>query len=147
VEAFQQNPELQNGYFVDPTIFSNVNNKSAIAQEEIFGPVLSVIKFKSEQEAIQLANDSIYGLGAGVWSKDNDNAMSVAKQLRAGTVWLNEWHLLSERAPFGGYKQSGIGREFGLDGMHEYFEVKHLHIDEVGERAKKFWYDTVVPKN
>jgi len=141
------NPELQNGYFVDPTIFSNVNNKSAIAQEEIFGPVLSVIKFKSEQEAIQLANDSIYGLGAGVWSKDNDNAMSVAKQLRAGTVWLNEWHLLSERAPFGGYKQSGIGREFGLDGMHEYFEVKHLHIDEVGERAKKFWYDTVVPKN
>ncbi|MBS4027577.1 MAG: aldehyde dehydrogenase family protein, partial [Ignavibacteriales bacterium] len=139
--------ELQNGFFIEPTIFSNVNNKSSIAQEEIFGPVLSVLKFKTEQEAIQLANDSIYGLGAGVWSNDAEKAISVAKQLRAGTVWINEWHLLSEKAPFGGYKQSGIGREFGMDGMREYFEVKHLHIDEVGERSKKFWYDTVVPKN
>ncbi len=137
---------LRNGFFVEPTIFSNVNNKSVIAQEEIFGPVLSVLKFKTEDEAIQLANDSIYGLAAGVWSKDNEKAMSVAQQLRAGTVWINEWHLLSERAPFGGYKQSGIGREFGMDGMKEYFETKHIHIDEVGERAKKFWYDTVVPK-
>ncbi|MBM4165874.1 MAG: aldehyde dehydrogenase family protein [Ignavibacteria bacterium] len=140
------NSELQQGFFVEPTIFSSVNNKSTIAQEEIFGPVLSVIKFKTEQEAVQLANGSIYGLGAGVWSKDAEKAMSVAKQLRAGTVWINEWHLLSEHAPFGGYKQSGIGREFGMDGMKEYFETKHLHVDEVGERSKKFWYDTVVPK-
>ena len=81
-----------------------------------------------------------------MWSRDKTKAMFVEQQLRTGTVWINEWHLLSERAPFGGYKQSGIGREFGIDGMKEYFEAKHIHIDEVGERAKKFWYDTVVPK-
>ncbi|MBI3189720.1 MAG: aldehyde dehydrogenase family protein, partial [Ignavibacteriales bacterium] len=138
--------ELEKGFFVEPTIFTNVKNSMTIAQEEIFGPVLSVLKFKTEGEAIAMANDSIYGLGGGVWSRDKDRAMSVAKRLRAGTVWINEWHLLSEKAPFGGYKQSGIGREFGLEGLHEYSETKHLHVDEVGVREKKFWYDTVVPK-
>ena len=138
--------EFSTGNFVEPTIFSNVHNSSALAQEEIFGPVLSVIKYRTTEEAIALANDSVYGLGGGVWSRDTTKAMFVAQQLRTGTVWINEWHLLSERAPFGGYKQSGIGREFGIDGMKEYFEAKHIHIDEVGERAKKFWYDTVVPK-
>jgi len=93
-----------------------------------------------------MANDSVYGLGGGVWSKDAEKAMNVARQLRTGTVWINEWHLLSERAPFGGYKQSGIGREFGIDGLKEYTETKHVHIDEVGVREKKTWYDTVVPK-
>jgi aldehyde dehydrogenase (NAD+) len=72
--------------------------------------------------------------------------MDVARRLRAGTVWINEWHLLNERAPFGGYRQSGIGREFGLDGLLEYTEAKHVHIDEVGVRDKKTWYDTVVPR-
>ncbi len=109
--------------------------------------VLSVMKYKTVDDAIALANDSIYGLGGGVWSRDKEKAMTVAKQLRAGTVWINEWHLLSEKAPFGGYRQSGIGREFGLDGLKEYTETKHLHIDELGSREKKFWYDTVVPKN
>ena len=117
-----------------------------IAQEEIFGPVLSVIKYNTVEEAVSQANDSQYGLGGGVWSKDKEKAMSVAKKLRAGTVWINEWHLISEKAPFGGYKQSGVGREFGVEGLHEYMETKHLHIDEVGERSKKFWYDVVVPK-
>jgi aldehyde dehydrogenase (NAD+) len=138
--------QLKQGFFVEPTIFSRVNNNSIIAQEEIFGPVLSVIKYSTIERAIEIANESMYGLAAGVWSNDNEKAMRIAKQLRAGTVWINEWHLLSENAPFGGYKQSGIGREFGFDGMKEYFETKHLHIDEVGERSKKFWYDTVVPK-
>ncbi|MEK6566304.1 MAG: aldehyde dehydrogenase family protein [Bacteroidota bacterium] len=139
-------PALAKGSFVEPTIFTGVDNKMTIAQEEIFGPVLSVIQYTSEDDAVAMANDSIYGLGGGVWSKDKDRAMSVARRLRAGTVWINEWHLISEKAPFGGYKQSGIGREFGLDGLKEYTEAKHIHIDEVGSREKKFWYDTVVPK-
>ena len=142
-----KSPECKNGFFVEPTIFDHVDNKSSIAQEEIFGPVLSVIRYKTVDDAIRMANDSIYGLGGGVWSKDTEKAMHVARRLRTGTVWINEWHLLNERAPFGGYKQSGIGREFGIDGLKEYTESKHVHIDEVGAREKKTWYDTVVPKN
>lgn len=140
-------PGLEKGFFVEPTIFTGVTNSMTIAQEEIFGPVLSVIKYSNTNNAIRMANDSMYGLGGGVWSRDNDKAMHVAKQLRTGTVWINEWHLLSEKAPFGGYKQSGIGREFGLEGLRAYTETKHLHIDEVGARDKKPWYDTVVPKS
>jgi aldehyde dehydrogenase (NAD+) len=117
-----------------------------IAREEIFGPVLSVIPYRSVDEAIAMANESMYGLAGGVWSRDPEKAMEVARRLRAGTVWINEWHLLSEKAPFGGYKQSGIGREFGVEGVQEYMESKHVHVDEVGLRGKKFWYDTVVPK-
>lgn len=139
-------PSLRKGFFVEPTIFTNVDNKMSIAQEEIFGPVLSVIPYETEDQAVAIANDSIYGLGGGIWSKDKDRAVSIAKRLRTGTVWINEWHLISERAPFGGYKQSGIGREFGVEGLKEYMEAKHLHIDELGTREKKPWYDTVVPK-
>jgi aldehyde dehydrogenase (NAD+) len=139
-------PALANGCFVEPTLFDGVDNRSTIAQEEIFGPVLSIIRYGTEEEAVRLANESKYGLGGGVWSRDPEKAMRVARGLRTGTVWINEWHLLNERAPFGGYKQSGIGREFGLDGLKEYTEAKHVHIDEVGAREKKTWYDTVVPK-
>lgn len=140
-------PDLQHGFFVEPTIFDHVDNTSTIAQEEIFGPVLSIIRYNTIEEAVALANDSIYGLAAGIWSKDVEKALAVARRLRAGTVWINEWHLLNERAPFGGYKQSGIGREFGIDGLKEYTEAKHIHIDEVGLREKKTWYDVVVPKS
>jgi aldehyde dehydrogenase (NAD+) len=140
-------PECAQGFFIEPTIFDHVRNSSTIAQEEIFGPVLSIIRYRNLDEAISIANESVFGLGGGVWSTDPERAMKVAGQLRAGTVWINEWHLLSERAPFGGYKQSGIGREFGVDGLKEYTEAKHIHIDEVGTREKKTWYDTVVPRN
>ena len=138
--------ECSRGFFVQPTIFDHVDNASTIAREEIFGPVLSVIRYRTPEDAIRLANDSAYGLGGGVWSRNVDKALSVARRLRTGTVWINEWHILNERAPFGGYKQSGIGREFGIDGLKEYTEAKHIHIDEVGVREKKPWYDIVVPK-
>jgi aldehyde dehydrogenase (NAD+) len=130
---------------VQPTIFDRVSNGAAIAREEIFGPVLSVIRYRDVDEAIAIANDSVFGLAGGVWSTNPDRAMQVARRLRAGTVWINEWHLLNERAPFGGYKQSGIGREFGVHGLKEYTEAKHIHVDEVGDRGKKPWYKTVVP--
>jgi acyl-CoA reductase-like NAD-dependent aldehyde dehydrogenase len=141
-----ESEELANGFFIVPTIFTNVDNRMTIAQEEIFGPVLSIITYDKIDDAIRMANDSMYGLAAGVWSKDAEKADYVARRLKAGTVWINEWHLISEKAPFGGYKESGIGREFGVDGLKEYTETKHIHIDEVGVREKKQWYDVVVPR-
>ncbi len=140
------NSAFAKGFFVEPTIFDHVDNRSTIAREEIFGPVLSVIRYRTTEDAIRIANDSIYGLAGGVWSRDPERAMSVARSLRAGTVWINEWHLLNEWAPFGGYRQSGIGREFGVDGLREYTEAKHIHVDETGSREKKSWYDTVVKR-
>jgi aldehyde dehydrogenase (NAD+) len=137
-------PKELNGFFVEPTLFTNVTNNMRIAQEEIFGPVLAVIKVKDEAEAIKVANDSVYGLAGGVWSTNPDKAMNVAKQLRAGTVWINEWHLLNDFVPFGGYKQSGIGRELGIEGVKAYTELKHIHVDEVLDRKKKFWYNVSV---
>ena len=103
----------EGGFYYEPTIFTDVDNSMTIAQEEIFGPVLSVIKFKSDAEAIRIANDTIYGLAAAVWSEDYDRCLETAKKIRAGTVWINDHHLINCIAPFGGYKQSGIGRELG----------------------------------
>jgi acyl-CoA reductase-like NAD-dependent aldehyde dehydrogenase len=120
---------FERGYWYEPTIFTDVENSMTIAQEEIFGPVLSVIKFKDDDDAIRIANDSIYGLASGVWSQDPDRCLETAKRLRAGTVWINDFHLLNCIAPFGGYKQSGIGRELGTYGLNEYTEVKHIHWD------------------
>jgi len=131
---------LKKGYYVEPTIFTDVKNSMKIAQEEIFGPVLVVIRYKNIDDAIRMANDSIYGLGGAVWSRDKAKALEVAKQMRTGTVWINDYHLLSVAAPFGGYKQSGIGREFGLEGILEYTEMKHIHVDQVDNRPAKFWY-------
>ena len=140
-------PELANGHFITPTIFTGVDNSMRIAQEEIFGPVLCVIKYDTVDEAIRLANDTIYGLAAGVWSKDIERAIGVADRVRAGTIWINDYHLISAEAPFGGYKQSGIGRELGEWGLKEYLEIKHIHVDLTRTRAAKFWYDIVAPQN
>lgn len=138
---------FEGGCYVEPTLFADVTNDMRIAREEIFGPVLCVIRAKDEEDAIRIANESSFGLAGGVWSKDNDRALRVAKKLRAGTVWINEWHLLNDKAPFGGYKQSGVGRELGIEGLKAYTELKHIHIDEVLDRKKKFWYDVTVPQD
>lgn len=135
------------GFYFQPTIFGNVANRMRIAQEEIFGPVLAVIPFEDDAEAVAIANDSIYGLAGGVWSSDNGRAIKVAEQVRTGTVWINDYHMINPRYPFGGYKQSGIGREHGEIGFDEYREVKHIHVDQGGpSRARHPWWDLTVPK-
>jgi aldehyde dehydrogenase (NAD+) len=113
------------GYYVEPTIFADVTSKMTIAQEEIFGPVLSVLPYDTEEEAVQIANDTIYGLAGGVWSGDPERAMRVARRMRTGQVDVNggKYNAL---APFGGYKMSGIGRELGMFGLEEFFQVKSI---------------------
>ncbi|HRE41123.1 MAG TPA: aldehyde dehydrogenase family protein [Ignavibacteria bacterium] len=135
------------GFFIKPTVIVNTNNSMKHVREEIFGPVVSVIKFSTDEEAVKISNDSIFGLAGAVWSTNEERALKIAAQMRTGTVWINEYHLLSERVPFGGYKQSGIGREFGLEGIKEYMEIKHIHIDKINDRSKKIYYGTVVPKD
>ncbi len=118
---------LEQGYYVQPTIFSNVTRDMTIAQEEIFGPVLSIIPYDSEEEAIEIANDTVYGLAGGVWSGDPDHAKAVARRIRAGQVEVNGG-AFNPSAPFGGYKQSGLGREAGKFGLEEFLEVKALQL-------------------
>ena len=124
---------LKAGNYVKPTIFVDVSPEMKIWREEIFGPVLSVMKFKDEDEAIRIANDTIYGLAAGVWSSNVERAMRVGGRIRAGTVWINDYHLLTTYAPRGGYKQSGFGRELGEDGLYEYMQTKHYFVNDGGE--------------
>ncbi|TFK55757.1 NAD-aldehyde dehydrogenase [Heliocybe sulcata] len=115
------------GYYVDPTIFTDVKPSMKIVREEIFGPVLAVAKFKTEEEAIELANDTSYGLGAGLHSNDANQCMRVSSALEAGTVWVNQYNMLNNNVPFGGKKQSGIGRELGSYGLEEYMSIKAVH--------------------
>ncbi|MDQ0189591.1 aldehyde dehydrogenase family protein [Alicyclobacillus cycloheptanicus] len=129
----------EGGYFIEPTIFADVTNDMRIAQEEIFGPVLVVIKYKDVAEAIRLANDTMYGLAAGVWTRNINEAYRIARELKAGTVWINDWHMLRSDAPFGGYKQSGFGRELGRHALDEYTQVKHVHASLVPEVEKRTW--------
>ncbi len=121
--------ELQAGYFVEPTIFYDVDNSATIAREEIFGPVMSVIPFDDEEEAIRLANDSHFGLAAAVWSRDIFRCLRSVKRLQAGVVWVNHMQPTFVEAPWGGYKMSGIGRELGPWGAEEYLQVKQVHIN------------------
>lgn len=122
-------PECGNGWFIEPTIFADVQNHMRIAQEEVFGPVLSVLRFKDEEEALAIANDSRYGLGAGVWTADIGRAFRMSARIQSGTVWVNTYRAVSYMSPFGGYKDSGSGRENGIDAIHEYLQVKSVWIN------------------
>ena len=126
------------GWFIQPTIFTGVNNKMRIAQEEIFGPVLSVIPFADEGEAVAIANDSPYGLAAGVWTQSTRRAILMSERLRAGTVWVNTYRAVSFMSPFGGYKRSGLGRENGQDAIYEYLQQKSVWISTATEVPNPF---------
>jgi acyl-CoA reductase-like NAD-dependent aldehyde dehydrogenase len=115
----------EKGYFVQPTVFSEVTKDMTIAQEEIFGPVLSILPYDTEEEAIEIANSTVYGLAGGVWAGDKEHAEAVARRLRTGQVDINGG-AFNPAAPFGGYRQSGIGRERGRFGFEEFLEVKSL---------------------
>ncbi len=121
--------EYSKGYYIEPTIFYDVDNSARIAREEIFGPVATVIPFEDESNAVQIANDTPYGLAAAVWSRDIYKAFRVVKSLRAGIVWVNHMQPTCTEAPWGGYKQSGVGRELGPNGVEEYLETKQVYIN------------------
>ena len=122
-------PECGSGWFVEPTIFAGVQNSMRIAQEEVFGPVLSIIKFKDEDEAVAIANDVRFGLAAGVWTSDIGRAVRMSERIKAGTVWVNTYRAVSYLSPFGGYKDSGLGRENGIEAIYEYLQVKSVWIN------------------
>ena len=124
--------------FVQPTIFTNVSNDMRIAQEEVFGPVLSVIKFKDEDEAIRIGNDVVYGLAAGVWTQDIRRAMRFTRALKAGTVWVNTYRAFSYMMPFGGMKRSGLGRESGIAAIRDYLQVKSVWLSTATEMPDPF---------
>lgn len=125
--ARPEDPELQKGYFLRPTVFTECHREMTIVREEVFGPVVSVERFTTEREAIQLANDTEYGLAGGVWTNDASRAQRVAAALRHGTVWINDYHPYVPQAEWGGFGKSGIGRELGPSGLDEYREAKHIY--------------------
>jgi betaine-aldehyde dehydrogenase len=122
------NGSLGNGYFFAPTIFDDAPPESPIVQEEIFGPVLAIQTFESIDEAVAIANGTRYGLAAGVWSRNIDRAMYLARRIRAGTVWINSYNVLAPEVETGGFRESGIGRASGLEGLHDFTEIKHIYI-------------------
>jgi (Z)-2-((N-methylformamido)methylene)-5-hydroxybutyrolactone dehydrogenase len=136
--AAAERPECGAGWFVEPTVFTGVEPGMRIAKEEVFGPVLSVIPFDDEDEAVSIANDTIYGLAAGVWTMSMRRALSMSERLEAGTVWVNTYRAVSYMSPFGGYKRSGIGRENGMEAIREYLQTKSVWIDTAGNAPNPF---------
>jgi betaine-aldehyde dehydrogenase len=130
--------DFQKGFFFQPTIFSEVRNQMRVAQEEIFGPVTSVITFKNEDDLIREANETIYGLSAGIWTRDIVRAHRFAKEIHAGTVWINTYNMFNAASPFGGFKQSGYGREMGKHALELYTQVKSVWVDLSGKPIG--WY-------
>jgi aldehyde dehydrogenase (NAD+) len=131
-------PAWPKAMFFEPTVFVEVENRMRIAQEEVFGPVLSVIRFKDEDDAVRIANDIRFGLAAGIWTTSLRRALAMADRIRAGTVWVNNYRSTSTTSPFGGFKMSGFGREGGIAGMREYLEVKSVWISTVTEIPNPF---------
>lgn len=131
-------PECGDGWFIEPTIFSGVNNRMRIAREEVFGPVLSVIRFHDDDEAVAIANDTPYGLAAGLWTQGIKRALDVSARLQAGTVWVNTYRAVSYMSPFGGYKRSGVGKENGQDAIWEYLQTKSVWISTADEVPNPF---------
>jgi aldehyde dehydrogenase (NAD+) len=123
------------GYFVEPTVFSGVTDNMTIAREEIFGPVMPILKWDTDDEIVRRANDSMFGLAAGVFSKDAARALGIANQLRAGTVWVNTYDNFDVMAPFGGYKQSGHGRDKGEDALDNWLEIKCITMPLAGNKS------------
>jgi betaine-aldehyde dehydrogenase len=136
---------LKKGYYFEPTIFTDVEQDMKICQEEIFGPLLSVLKFDTEDEAIEKSNDTIYGLAASVWGKDITSTMKVARKLDFGTVWINEHGILVSEMPHGGFKQSGFGKDLSMYSFDDYTKIKHIYIDNTG-LVRKPWYWVVYGK-
>lgn len=133
-----EGPGLGKGFFVQPTIFKDVRNNMTIAQEEVFGPVLSILPFDTEEEAIEIGNDTRYGLAAGVWTESLQRAMRVSRSIRAGTVWVNTYRAVAVQAPFGGFKESGFGRERGEVALDEFTSIRNVMIDFSNEERDPF---------
>jgi aldehyde dehydrogenase (NAD+) len=123
---------------VEPTVFADVRNSMRIAQEEVFGPVLSILRFRDEDEAVAIANDVRFGLGSGVWTADIGRALRMSERIQAGTVWVNTYRAVSYMSPFGGYKDSGLGRENGQDAIREYLQVKSVWINSGAATGNPF---------
>ena len=121
-------PDIGSGQFIEPTVFTDVDNKMRVAQEEIFGPVLSVIRFRDEEDAVRIGNDIAYGLAAGVWTRSLKRTMYMTERLKAGTIYVNNYRATSFTSPFGGFKRSGIGRESGPDAIKDYLQVKTVWL-------------------
>jgi len=133
------------GLYCAPSLLTDVPESSELAREEVFGPILVAMEFSSEQDAVAIANDTEYGLAAGVWSRDIQKAKRVASGIEAGTVWVNEYHLLSAAAPRGGFKKSGIGRELGLEGITEFTQTRHIFVNE-GADIDEVAYGLILPE-
>ncbi len=137
--AYGKAPVPPQGWYVSPTVFTNVENGMTIAQEEIFGPVVCILRYRTEQEAIELANSTKYGLAMGIWTNDIRRAHRVAEELEAGVIWINDHHRIGPASPWGGYKDSGIGRENGIDCYKDYTQVKNIMVKTTPDQFD--WFD------